>query len=310
MFEKIPAAQPLVDLMEGCERWHIQIDEHGICDLVDVMPRLVPAGQTAEYAIKRAARTSTGGNAIKTEKEDRGLIRYLMRHRHTSPLEFVTFTFHHVLPIFVARQLIRHRMASVNETSLRYSEAKDRFWIPQPQQLRKQSTSNKQGGEEPMDLAQAEVFLTRLQDQNDRQVELYHDAMADGMSRELARIGLPVNLMTEWYWAVDLHNLLHFLGLRQDKHAQKEIRAYADAMYELIKPIVPIVIEAYDQYHPNRQALTLTSIEIGIINGTSGPLDVENLRELEEAVAKLKRLGLAAVARRVQDVVNAKKKGA
>lgn len=293
----------LVDLLGGCDRWEIKLSEHGFVALVDMMPRLVPVGQTAEYAIKRAARTSTGNPPIRSTAEDTGLLRYLYRHKHSTPIEFVTLTFHMVLPIFVARQMVRHRMASINEASLRYSEAKDRFWFPQPEDLRKQGTANKQGGDEPMDLRAASDFIDRLALGNSNAMEDYQYFLGKGMSREIARIGMPVNLMTEWYWTTDLHNCLHFLGLRQDKHAQKEIRDYADAMYELIKPVAPVIVKAYDDYHTSRGGLALTAIDIELINGTTLPHDVINTRELEEAADKLERLGQFPVVFRIRDEV-------
>lgn len=319
---------PLVDLMEGCERWEIDVDgQFGRVALVDIMPRLVPAGVpcslgdpgvvecvdeegfynsqyyqprkfTADMAIVQAARTSTG-QGFKGESEDRNLVRYLMRMRHTTPVEMVTCKFYHVLPIFVARQLVRHRTVSLNEYSLRYSEAKDQFWLPEAGSLRKQGVTNKQGGDEPMTAEEVEDFLASLSMVDNEAMEAYQKAIKGGMARELARVILPVNLYTTWYWQISLHNLIHFLGLRQDKHAQKEIRDYADAMYTLIRPLVPVAIEAYDDYHPNRGGMQLSRLDIACLSCTKDfaaqkyliDQTFGNNRELTEFKAKMERLG-------------------
>ena len=216
------------DVMNGDSRWEIPIHEHGFVALVDSMPRLVPEGQTADSAIVQAARVSYGAGTKKVN-EDRGLIRYLLRHRHTTPLEMIEFKFHIAMPIFVARQWIRHRTANVNEYSARYSIMPDRFYRPSIDNVRKQSTSNRQGGDEPMDVGTAEEFLKLLED-SEALYSRYHDLTEKGVAREIARAALPVSVFTEWYWKCDLHNILHFLSLRMDKHAQIEIRDYATAM--------------------------------------------------------------------------------
>src|SRR5438270_4725185 len=146
------------DVMGGAARWEVKVHEHGLVALVDVMPRLVPAGMTADFAIVQAARVSYG-QGTRQVQEDRGLIRYLARHRHTTPFEMVEFKFHHVMPIFVARQWIRHRTANVNEYSARYSVVRDRFYHPSIDNVRKQSTINRQGGDEPIDASTAQEFL-------------------------------------------------------------------------------------------------------------------------------------------------------
>src|SRR5215218_10989609 len=161
--EKKPFEGEVYDVMGGSARWEVKVHDHGLVALIDVMPRLVPAGKTADFAIVQAARVSYGAGT-KQVSEDRGLIRYLMRHRHTTPMEMIEFKFHHVMPIFVARQWIRHRTANVNEYSARYSIVKDRFYHPTPDNVRKQSASNRQGGEEPTDAATAEEFLAYLDD--------------------------------------------------------------------------------------------------------------------------------------------------
>src|SRR6478672_12576734 len=159
--EKKPFEGEMYDVMGGHARWDVKVHDHGLVSLVDVMPRMAPVGKTADYAIVQAARVSYGAGT-KQVNEDRGLIRYLARHRHTTPFEMVEFKFHHVMPIFVARQWIRHRTANVNEYSARYSVVQDRFYHPTLANVRKQSKTNRQGGTEPIDSATAEEFLTWL----------------------------------------------------------------------------------------------------------------------------------------------------
>jgi thymidylate synthase (FAD) len=279
--------EPMRDVMNGAARWEIKVHDHGLAALVDVMPRLAPEGKTADFAIVQAARVSYGAGT-KQINEDRGLIRYLARHRHTTPFEMVEFKFHHVMPIFIARQWIRHRTANVNEYSARYSIVKDRFYHPTSEYLRKQSTTNRQGREEPLDEASAAEFLTYLDDV-EKQYATYERLTEKGVAREIARIGLPVNVYTEWYWKIDLHNLLHFLSLRMHSHAQAEIRDYATACFELIRPIVPIAAEAFIDYQ--LEGMHLTRLEIEAMR-SGKPLASENKRENAEWEAKRKQLGL------------------
>jgi len=285
--DKKPFETPTYDVMGGAARWEVKIHDHGMIALVDVMPRLVPQGQTADAAIVQAARVSYG-QGTKKISEDRGLIRYLLRHRHTTPVEMIEFKFHVVMPIFIARQWIRHRTANVNEYSARYSVVPDRFYVPSIENIRKQSVSNRQGGEEPVDVGTAEEFLRYLEHCQQQYVEYQH-LLDKGVSRELARLGLPVNVYTEWYWKCDLHNILHFLSLRMDSHAQQEIQDYAWAMFELIKPIVPIATEAFMDY--NFEGVHLTRLEVDSLR-SGQPLATENKREALEWEEKRKRLGL------------------
>jgi thymidylate synthase (FAD) len=285
--EKKPFEGEMYDVMGGSARWDVRVHDHGLVGLIDVMPRMAPAGKTADYAIVQAARVSYGAGT-KQVNEDRGLIRYLARHRHSTPFEMVEFKFHHCMPIFVARQWIRHRTANVNEYSARYSIVKDRYYHPTPEYVRKQSTSNRQGGEEPMDAATAEEFLAYL-DRVEGDYEQYQRFVEKGVAREVARIALPASVYTEWYWKIDLHNLFHFLSLRMDPHAQQEIRDYANAMYALIQPIVPIAAEAFLDY--NFGAMHLTRLEVEAIR-TGQPLATENKRETAEWEAKRQKLGL------------------
>ncbi len=278
---------PVVDVMGGSSRWEIKVHEHGMIALVDVMPRLVPAGGTADSAIVQAARVSYG-QGTKKVNEDRGLIRYLLRHRHTTPLEMVEFKFHVVMPIFIARQWIRHRTANVNEYSARYSVVPDRFYHPSIENVRKQSMTNRQGGEEPIDAGTAQEFLDYL-DRCEAAYREYERLLEKGVSRELARIGLPLSVYTEWYWKCDLHNVLHFLSLRMDEHAQQEIRDYAWAMFELIRPIVPVVAEAFIDYR--LEAVQLSRLELDSLR-TGQPLATDNKREQAEWDVKRRKMGL------------------
>lgn len=293
----VPFESPTFDVMHGAARHEIKIHEHGFIALVDAMPRLVPQGQTADAAIVQAARVSYG-QGTKKVNEDRGLIRYLLRHRHTTPFEMLEFKFHVAMPIFVARQWIRHRTANVNEYSARYSIVPDRFYKPTIDEVRKQSSSNRQGGEErfsadssgaPNEAKTAEEFLTYLDDA-EKMYARYEALTQQGVSREMARIALPVSVYTEWYWKCDLHNILRFLSLRMDSHAQEEIRIYADAMYALLQPIVPLTMEAFHDYEMG--SVRLTRLELDALRSKSGTIAVDNKREQAEWEAKRAALGL------------------
>lgn len=290
----------VVDVMGGAARWTIPLHEHGFVALVDAMPRLVPLGQTADQAIVQAARVSYGAGT-KQVNEDRGLIRYLLRHEHTTPFEMVEFKFHVSMPIFVARQWIRHRTANVNEYSGRYSVMPDRFYRVALDEVRKQSGNNRQGGEDVFNTSDAGELKTAQQfveylDQVEALYTKYESLIEQGVSRELARVGLPTSQFTQWYWKCDLHNILRFLKLRLDPHAQQEIRDYAQAMHDLIAPIVPVTMEAWRDYH--LESLRLTRLEIeaiaGLSRGGTGELASDNKRENAEWHAKRERLGLGS----------------
>ncbi|HBN45025.1 MAG: thymidylate synthase (FAD) [Candidatus Marinimicrobia bacterium] len=223
-----------------------QIPEDAIKCLDKGFVRLVDS-MGGDDAIVQAARVSYGKGTSEVS-QDRGLIRYLMRHRHTTPFEMVEFKFHCKMPIFVARQWVRHRTANINEYSLRYSEARDEFYFPEPEHIQFQSALNKQGraGKVPKKLT--DKVLNYFQEISDRSFEMYQELNEAGLARELIRAILPVNLYTEWYWKNDLHNLLHFIGLRSDPHAQYEIRVFSDAMAESVKAVAPFAWEAYQDY--------------------------------------------------------------
>ncbi len=299
--QRISAEGPLVDVLGGASRLEVKIHEHGFIALLDSMPRLVPQGQTADAAIVQAARVSYG-QGTKKVSEDRGLIRYLLRHRHTTPFEMLEFKFHIAMPIFVARQWIRHRTANVNEYSGRYSIMPDQFYKPTLENIRKQSKSNRQGGSEkfvttpegpstsaPDEQATAEAFLAFL-DRTEGEYDEYLRLTEKGVSREMARIGLPQSIYTQWYWKCDLHNILRFLSLRMDAHAQEEIRVYADAMYALLEPIVPITMEAWRDYE--LEAVRLTRLEVEALRSGAAALNSDNKREQAEWEAKMRALGM------------------
>ena len=225
----------------------IRVLNHGYVQLIDVMGD--------DQAIVDAARVSIAGENVKSVQSNEGLIRYLMRHWHTTPLEMVEFKFRCAMPIFVARQWIRHRTANVNEMSGRYSELPEEYYVPEDENIRFQATANKQGRsdaemdspaywKEGFDLEAAKSF------------GLYRERLEAGMARELARANLPLSTFTCWIWKIDLHNLFHFLRLRLHSHAQWEIRVYGEAMAGMIKPFVPIAYQAFEDYRLHATTLT------------------------------------------------------
>jgi thymidylate synthase (FAD) len=237
--------------------------DHGLVRVIDYM------GDDA--AIVQAARVSYG-RGTKKVREDAGLIRYLMRHRHTTPFEMCEIKYHVKLPVFVARQWIRHRTANVNEYSARYSILDREFYIPAPQHLAAQSAVNRQGRGDVLEGGEAERVLALLKDDAERNYDHYVEMLNEredgtvvdegksGLARELARMNLTLNVYTQWYWKTDLHNLFHFLSLRADAHAQYEIRAYADAMLETVKRWVPAAYEAFMDYRLGGYALSAKAL--------------------------------------------------
>ena len=225
-------------------------------------------------AVVQAARVSYGRGTRKVS-EDKGLIHYLMRHRHSTPFEMCEIKFHVKLPIFVARQWIRHRTANVNEYSARYSILDNEFYIPAPAQLAAQSSANRQGRGDVLEGEEAAHVLDMLQADSRRQYDHYAemlnetdsgeavDAGKRGLARELARMSLTLNFYTQWYWKIDLYNLMHFLSLRADPHAQYEIRVYAEAMLEVMKRWVPLCHEAFVQHRLH--AVTLSAGAIAVV---------------------------------------------
>jgi len=262
--------------------------DKGFVRLIDVMGD--------DNAIVQAARVSYGSGTKKVH-EDRGLIRYLMRHLHTTPFEMVEFKFHVKLPIFVARQWIRHRTANVNEYSGRYSEMKDEFYVPDPEQIRAQSATNKQGrADESFAAEESERIRTTMRTTQENLYGEYQDLLETNLAREIARINLPVSNYTEWYWKIDLHNLFHFLRLRIDAHAQYEIRVYGQAMASIVKAAVPLAYEAFEDYIVNAQKFSHQELQIikSLLPAipTEEELVAQGLsgREAREFVEKLSRL--------------------
>jgi len=280
------------DLLNGLTR-ECKIGEHGIVRLIDCMPRLVEPGQNFDHAVCQAARVSYGNNEKpSTDAADRGLIRYLMRHHHGTPFEMVDVKFYMSLPIFVARQLIRHRTASINEYSMRYKQPKDRFFVPDLENVRKQSKNNKQGTEGSTEIRDAQAFIDYTDANNRNQFARYnHHNEVEGVGREIARINLPLTTFTEWYWEIDLRNLLGFLRLRMHPHAQKEIRDYAEALYTLTRPLAPHTFEAFEDFQ--LQSMELTALEIQAIQNGRPLNERATDRERDEFKAKVARLGLS-----------------
>jgi thymidylate synthase (FAD) len=247
--------------------------DHGFIRLVDSMPSPTdPYSIPADAAIVQAARVSYG-KGTKTVNEDKGLIGYLMKHRHTTPFEMVEFKFHARMPMFVARQWIRHRTANVNEYSARYSEVPDLCYIPEESRIMGQSKSNKQSSEGFLFPQTKKDFIGRMQTVASETYQDYQEFLAKGVSRETARMLLPVAYYTEWYWKIDLHNLFHFISLRYDPHAQQEIQVYAEAMYKICKELAPVATEALDKYR--RSAVTLDGDEIGLVKALINPDNIE-----------------------------------
>lgn len=224
--------------------------------------------------IVQSARVSYG-EGTKSYREDKGLIDYLLRNDHTSPFEQVSFTFHIKMPIVVARQWIRHRTAKVNEISGRYSVMESDFYVPAAEDIAFQSDDNKQGRQnEPVSAELAKEIQDIISTEQERVYETYTRLLDMGLAREIARINLPLSLYTEWYWTMDLHNLFHFLRLRMDAHAQKEIRVYANAIFEIVKKITPMAAEAFEKHLLTGVALSGPELEAvrGMTRGGECPL--------------------------------------
>ena len=229
----------------------IEVHELGFVKLLDVM------GNDEE--VENAARISYGEGTRKVS-QTRNLIRYLMRHKHTSPFEMCEVKFHIKLPIFVMRQLVRHRTANLNEYSGRYSIMSDEYYLPQGDYLQKQSSTNNQGRDEVHPNKGALQFeFNRVYDNANI---AYHNLLEEDIAREIARAVLPVANYTEVIWKIDLHNFFHVIKLRADSHAQREIQDYANAMYELVKPHFPLCCEAFEDYVKNSIAFSRQEMDV------------------------------------------------
>ena len=263
--ETAPTRRATVPALEEILYTAMPVLDHGFIRVIDYM------GDDA--AVVQAARVSYG-KGTKKVSEDRGLIQYLMRHRHTTPFEMCEIKYHVKLPIFVARQWIRHRTANVNEYSARYSILDNEFYVPASDQLAAQSKSNRQGRGDVLTGKEAQRVLTLLREDSERAYRDYAEMLntdeagavidpeRQGLARELARMNLSLNFYTQWYWKTDLFNLLNFLSLRGDAHAQYEIRVYADAMMSTLERWVPLTAEAFRQYrlggaHLSERALAM-----------------------------------------------------
>ena len=243
----------------------IKVLDHGFIRVIDYMG--------TDQSIVQAARVSYG-EGTKKLREDRGLIRYLLSHWHTTPFEMCEIKFHVKLPIFVARQWIRHRTANVNEYSARYSVLDREFYVPEINQLGSQSTTNKQGRSESLNKNFAKQAQKLIKDNSNQLYDDYKNLLngnllnkdeyedGEGLARELARTTLPLNYYTQWYWKVDLHNLMHFLKLRADSHAQYEIQIYAEKMIDVLKKWVPLTYEAFEDYRNNSYQLSKEAVKI------------------------------------------------
>ncbi len=323
-----PTRRATVPALEEILYKALPVLDHGFVRVIDYM------GDDA--AIVQAARVSYG-KGTKKISEDRGLIHYLLRHRHSTPFEMCEIKFHVKLPIFVARQWIRHRTANVNEYSARYSILDREFYVPdrefldsrrverhieylsekgqpdlfgapgpaKPQHIAAQSKQNRQGRDDALPAAEAAEVLALVKAESARAYTNYTkllnedgkgqvlDADKHGIARELARMVLPANVYTQWYWKVDLHNLLHFLSLRADPHAQYEIRAYAEAMLDVVRRWVPITCEAFMQHRLNAVTLSAAAFDVvrRMLAGETVTEDRSGLgkREWRELMATLGR---------------------
>jgi thymidylate synthase (FAD) len=254
-----------VPAMEALLYQPISVLDHGFIRVIDYM------GDDA--AVVQAARVSYGAGTKKV-REDAGLINYLMRHRHTSPFEMCELKLHAKMPIFVAREWVRHRVANLNEISGRYSILDNEFYLPAPEQLGTQSRSNRQGRGETITGPESLRVLEILREDAERSYSHYEEMLNEniagdtldparsGLARELARMNLSVNFYTQWYWKIDLHNLLHFLNLRTDARAQYEIRMYADAILEVVKQWVPLTYAAFIDYRMGAYELSAKSLAV------------------------------------------------
>lgn len=260
-----PTRRAAVPALEEILYEPLPVLDHGFVRVVDYM------GDDA--AVVQAARVSYG-RGTKRVHEDRGLIRYLMRHRHTTPFEMCEIKLHVKLPVFVARQWIRHRTANVNEYSARYSVLDREFYVPAPEHLGVQSSANRQGRGAVLEGEEAARALALLREDAVRCYDHYlemlnedgqgnvRDPARAGLARELARMNLPLGIYTQWYWKIDLFNLMHFLGLRADPHAQYEIRAYADVMIGILERWVPLTAEAFRDYRVGAASLSAPALAV------------------------------------------------
>lgn len=249
---------------------------NGFIRLVDYMG--------TDERIVQAARVSYG-KGTKTVREDSALIDYLLRNQHTSPFEQVILTFHVKLPIFVARQWIRHRTAHLNEISGRYSILKNEFYVPAKEDVALQGINNKQGRkDEPVSDELSHAVITSMIEQQENAYTNYETLLDKNIARELSRINLPLSTYTEWYWQLDLHNLFHFLKLRLDVHAQKEIRVYAEVIFQICKTVAPIACASFEQHQKNGVNFSQNELEAlrNLLDGKDSGLQGNELERFNE----------------------------
>jgi thymidylate synthase (FAD) len=256
----VKTLRPIAPALEEVLFQALPVLDHGFVRVIDYMGD--------DGAVVQAARVSYG-RGTRRVSEDKGLINYLMRHRHTTPFEMCEIKYHVKLPIFVARQWIRHRTANVNEYSARYSILDNEFYIPAPEHLAAQAATNRQGRGTVLEGKAAARVLDLLRNDAERAYAGYTEMLNEGsdptwpgLARELARMNLSLNFYTQWYWKTDLHNLMHFLSLRADPHAQYEIRAYADTMLETLRRWVPLCHAAFLEYRMNAAAISATGLRV------------------------------------------------
>ena len=265
----VPEAEKILDK-------EIKVLDHGFVRLVDYMG--------SDARIVQTARVSYG-EGTKTLREDAGLIDYLLRHEHSSPFEHVIFEFHAKMPIFVARQWIRHRTARLNEISGRYSVIKDEFYVPEAVSINFQSKDNKQGravDDVPPELKEKVIDLLAKDQQS--VYKNYEEMIDDDISRELARINLPLSTYTEWYWQMDLKNMFHFLKLRMDHHAQWEIQEYGRAMAQIVKAVCPLAYDSFERHMVNGARFSAHELHAikEMLDGKPNPLEGRKLAEFNQ----------------------------
>ncbi|MCO5297035.1 MAG: FAD-dependent thymidylate synthase [Fimbriimonadaceae bacterium] len=274
-------ARMIVEAAEAMLDQEIKVLDKGFVRLVDYLG--------GDARIVQSARVSYG-SGTKTVRQDRGLIHYLLKHAHTSPFEQVQLTFHTKMPIFVARQWVRHRTARLNEISGRYSIMRDEFYLPDPEHVCAQSESNKQGRAEALPADQALAIIEALEREQRETYANYEKLLEMNVARELARVNLPNSLYTEWYWQIDLHNLFHFLRLRMDAHAQYEIRVYAEAMARCAQAVAPLAYEAFEEHVLGAVTFSRAECEAlaAMLEGRPVALEGRPLGAFEEKVSKLR----------------------
>lgn len=273
----VPEAEAILDK-------EYKVLDKGFVRLVDYMG--------GDSRIVQSARVSYG-EGTKTVSQDAALIDYLLRHAHTSPFEQVVLTFHLKMPIFVARQVVRHRTARMNEVSGRYSLMPDEFYVPDADHISPQSKDNKQGRcDEPFSADEAAKISASLVSAQEESYKNYSELVEKGLARELSRINLPLSLYTEFYWEIDLNNLFHFLKLRLDTHAQYEVRVYAQAMLEIVRAVAPYATKSFENNMMSGVSFNGEEMEAlrEVLAGKSNPLEGKKLERFEEKIKTGKQL--------------------